>query len=127
MRYKVGLLLAAVLSTSLSNAHAADTQILGQQLLSLCTANMGNNGNAYEAAQCMGFVLGVANTFDCNETNHGYKWNSGVDVSQPGLVFQVVKYLKTHPSARAVDAHMVIGAALQDAFPCKKKSASIAE
>ena len=124
MRYRIGLLFAAVLSTSMSSAHAADTQVLGQQLLSLCTANMGNNGNAYEAAQCMGFVVGVANTFDCKATNHGYKWNRAVDVGQPGLVFQVVKYLKTHPAARAVDAHIVIGAALQDAFPCNKKSAS---
>ncbi len=118
MRNRIGLMLAAVLSTSMSSAHAADTKILGQQLLTLCTANMGNAGNPFEAAQCMGFVVGVANTFDCEETNQGYKWDSSVDIGQPGLVYQVVKYLKTNPAARTIDAHKVIGAALQEAFPC---------
>ncbi len=116
---------AAVLALSTgTTAMAADTHITGQQLLSLCTANMGGAGNPLEAAECLGFVVGVANTFDCTEDNHGYRWDSSVDVSQPRLAGITINYLQDHPTARAEEAHRVIGAALQEAFPCKPKAAA---
>ena len=65
---------------------ASDTHITGQQLLSLCTANMGGRGNPMEAAECLGFVLGVSDTFDCVETLHGFTWNSTTKANQTQLV-----------------------------------------
>lgn len=124
MTFKVHLVLAAVLSFAAPSAHAADTHVSGQQLLALCTANMGGFGDRARAVACMGFVVGVANTFDCIEDNHGYLWNSHAEASQPQLVAIVVDYIRRHPAARVGEGHRAIGAALQEAFPCQPKTAS---
>ena len=122
---KVLPLFAAVLSLSAASAAmASDARMTGQQLLSLCTANMGGRGNPMEAAECLGFVVGVADTFDCTEDNHGYRWNSSADVSQPQLANLTVHYIESHPTTLSGEAHKAIGAALQQAYPCKPKSAS---
>lgn len=99
---------------------AAAAQVSGQQLLSLCTANLNGKGNALEAAECMGFIVGVSDTFDCVEKNHGFTWNSLAASSQPQLVKIVVDWLHKHPASLNYEGHRVVGAALQNAFPCKK-------
>ena len=117
--------LAAVLTTTvLACGPAGAASVSGQQLLSLCTANMGGSGNAIEAAECMGYIVGVADTFDCVEAEHGYRWNSRAEVTQPHLALLVIQYLQTHPAARASTGHMIVAQALSDAFPCPKKAAS---
>ncbi|PZF77886.1 hypothetical protein DK847_05520 [Aestuariivirga litoralis] len=93
--------------------------VTGQQLLSLCTANMWGKGHATEAAECMGYVIGVSDTFNCIESDHGFTWDSGRGVSQPAMVASVVQWLQNHPEALQFEAHRVVGAALQAAFPCK--------
>ncbi len=120
--HSVFLAVSALLSSTL--AEASDTRILGQQLLMLCKANMGGGGNSIDAAECLGFVVGVAGTFDCEESNHGFRWNSSASVSQPRLAALVIQYLETHPKAQKEEAHLAIGAALQEAFPCLPKAAS---
>lgn len=102
-----------------SVAPASAGQVSGQQLLSMCTANLNGKGNALEAAECMGFIVGVADTFDCVEKNHGFTWNSTAAASQPQLVQVVVAWLNKHPAALNYEAHRVVGAALQKSFPCK--------
>lgn len=99
---------------------ASASTMTGQQLFSLCTANMNGKGNPLEAAECMGFVIGVSDTFDCVEKDHGFTWDSTVEVSQPRLVATVVDWLQRHPAALEYEGHRVVGAALQSAFPCKK-------
>lgn len=122
MSFKVLFATAAVLSLSIGSAtQAADIHVTGQQLLSLCTANLGGQGNPMEAAECLGFVVGVADTFDCVEKNHGYTWNSSVQASQPQLAGIVINYLQNHPAALNEEAHRAIGAALQESFPCTPK------
>ena len=98
---------------------ASAGQVSGQQLLSMCTANLNGKGNAIEAAECMGFIVGVADTFDCTEKNHGFTWDSGKSPSQPELVQVVVSWLNKHPASLGYEAHRVVGAALQNSYPCK--------
>lgn len=124
MSCKAHLVLAAVFSFAVPCAQAADTHVSGQELLSLCTANMGGLGDRTKALACMGFVVGVANTFDCVEDNHGYLWDSYADASQPELVAVVVDYIQRHPAARVGEGHRAIGAALQEAFPCQSATVS---
>jgi hypothetical protein len=100
-------------------APAAAGPISGQQLLSLCTANMWGKGHPLEAAECMGFVIGVSDTFNCVQGDHGFTWNSANGVSEPMRVAVVVQWLQTHPEALDYEAHRVVEAALQEAFPCK--------
>jgi hypothetical protein len=99
---------------------AASATITGGQLYAMCTSNMGGSGNPMLAAECMGYVVGVSDTFDCVEKNHGYTWNSSAMVSQPHLVTVVLQWLDTHKDGKNTEAHKVVGAALQDAYPCKK-------
>lgn len=123
MNTAVNKLLSGVLALGLMAGQAGATQVSGQQLLALCTANMHGKGNPLEAAECMGFVVGVADTFDCDEDHHGLRWNNRAPVSQPGIVKLVVDYIQAHPTALDSGAHVVVGKALSEAFPCGAKTA----
>lgn len=121
MAHRACLVSAAVAALAILPVNIASaSQVTGQQLWSLCTANMGGKGNPLEAAECMGFVVGVADTFNCTQNDHGFTWNSDASYSQPQLVVLVVDWLNRHPAARDYEAHRVVGAALQEAFPCDK-------
>jgi len=124
MNYGTHRLLAGMLAcTILAAAPAAAAQLSGEQLLSLCTANMGGAGNPMKAAQCMGFVVGVADTFNCEEDNRGLKWNSEAAGSQPQIVNVVVQYIQDNPTALATGGHIAVGEALSKAYPCPAKTA----
>ena len=117
-------LLTAVLALALlAPAPALAANVSGQQLLALCTANMGGTGNELEAAECLGFVVGVADTFDCEEAEHGLRWNSSVNISQPKIVQIVVQHIEQHPTDLISGGHYVVAHALAEAFPCPSKTA----
>lgn len=113
---------ALALATLIPAGNARANQVTGQQLWSLCTANLWGKGNPLEAAECMGYIVGVADTFNCTQSDHGFNWNSSAEYTQPQLVALVVHWLDQHPAALSYEAHRVVGAALQDAFPCKVAS-----
>lgn len=125
MTYRMmnSLLAGAMALSLLGAAPAAAAQMSGQELLSLCTANMGGTGNPMKAAECLGFVVGVADTFDCVEDNHGLTWDSRSAISQPGIVQLVVDYIHAHPTALISGGHYIVGQALSQAFPCGHKTA----
>jgi hypothetical protein len=113
------LLAVVTVILSLSGEVAVAAEVSGQQLLSLCSARQDGSDNSLEAAECTGFVSGVANSFDCDEANHGFTWKSDTTFTHPQLVLIVVDWLHRHPDAVSTDGSQVVGAALQDAFPCK--------
>lgn len=120
MTYKPNHLLAAALAiTSLSVGEAAAASVTGEQLLHLCTASMGGKGSALLAAECMGYIVGVADTFDCIDATQSFNNNNSAKVSQPKLVQHVVVYLEKHPAAKERNAFEVVGLALTKHFPCK--------
>ena len=124
MRRIVNPLLAAALALSaLPAGEAAAANISGQQLLALCTANMDGRGNPMASAECMGFIVGVADTFDCVEDNHGYTWNSAAAASQPQLVRIVVRHIQSDPKALAADGHRAVAQALSSRYPCPDQTA----
>lgn len=111
---------AALLALGLIMPGQADAAAqTGAQLYALCTANLNGNGNSMLAAECLGYIMGVADTFDCVEKNHGYTWNPDAKVSQPELVTVVLQWMDKHKDAAGQEGHKVIGAALQDRYPCK--------
>lgn len=120
MTVKAILLSTALLSSVAVSAHPSQAAtVTGQQLLSLCTANMWGKGKSLEAAECLGFVIGVSDTFNCKQSDHGFTWDSERGVSQPRLVAVVIQWLQSHPESLKFEAHRVVGAALQNAYPCK--------
>ena len=124
MARRMTQLIAAALALSVVFAGgAAASHMTGEQLLKLCTANMDGRGNPMAAAECMGFVVGVADTFDCVEDSHGLKWDPTVAVSQPQLVRLVVRRIQSDPTALKGDGHMAVAQALSGRFPCADKTA----
>ncbi len=94
--------------------------VTGSELSGLCRANIGGHGHVVEAAECMGYIVGVADTFDCVEQLHGFNWNSTQHVSQPQLVTTVLRWLDDHPRSLPYEADGLVGAALAEAYPCRK-------
>ena len=92
--------------------------VTGSDLSMMCKANMGCAGSPVVAAECLGYVVGVADTFDCTEQLHGFNWNPKKNVSQMQLVHTVIRWLDSHPAALAYESDGLIGAALAEAFPC---------
>lgn len=124
MARRMTQLISAALALSVMFAGgAAASRMTGEQLLTLCTANMDGRGNPMAAAECMGFVVGVADTFDCTEDSHGYTWDPTAAASQPQLVRLVVRRIQSDPQALAADGHMAVAKALSVRFPCPDKTA----
>ena len=80
---------------------------------------MGGNGNALEAAECMGFIVGVADTFDCLDATQLFNRANSAKTSQPELVQHVVNYIENHPATQGREAFSVIGLVLAAHFPCQ--------
>ncbi|PZF76606.1 hypothetical protein DK847_12460 [Aestuariivirga litoralis] len=117
--------LAAVLViTALSVGPASAAEVSGRQLLSLCAAGLAGADHPVEAAECTGFIAGVADTFDCVEANHGARWNSKVNLPEAELAGLVIQYIQSHPEALESDAHRLVGAALAAAYPCRPRTAA---
>lgn len=117
--------LAAVLViTAVAFGPASAAEVSGQQLLSLCAAGMAGADHPVEAAECTGFIAGVADTFDCAEANHGARWNSKADVPESELAGLVIQYIQSHPQALESDAHRLVGQALAAAYPCRPRTAA---
>lgn len=113
------VLAAALALTSLSSGEAMAASITGEQLLYLCTSNMGGRGNPLASAECMGFVVGVADTFDCVDATQLFNRDNSAKVAQPQLVAYVVEYLTRYPAAQKREAFEVVGLALASYFPCQ--------
>ena len=113
------VLAASLVLTSLPVGEAAAATVTGEQLLYLCTSNMGGRGNPLASAECMGFVVGVADTFDCVDATQLFNRDNSAKVSQPLLVSHVVEYLTKYPDAQKRKAFEVVGLALASYFPCQ--------
>lgn len=105
-------------SAMLASSPASAGFVSGSQLVDICKADQQGAGNPLMAAECLGFVIGVADTFDCVEKLHGFTWDSKADASQTQLVKTVVTWLDGHPNVLAYEADGLVAAALSEAYPC---------
>lgn len=114
------LALSAMIPAGAGLASASNHFVSGQQLYNLCTSNMGGKGHHLEAGECLGYIVGIPDTFDCVESNHGFHWNAHkAESSHIVLVTAVLQWLDANPDAMKEQAHRAVGAALQARFPCK--------
>jgi len=93
--------------------------VSGKDLQDICLADQQGSGSSLKAAECLGFVMGVADTFDCVEKHHGFNWDSSAKVNQQQMVKLVVTWLDLHQNALRYEADGLVAAALAEAFPCK--------
>lgn len=121
LRLPATALVLAVLAVSGAHSATASSHFMqGAQLYNLCTSNMSGKGNPLEAGECLGYIVGVSDTYDCVESNHGLHWDPKKAAgSQMKLVTAVLQWLDGNPAEKSQEAHRVVAAALQQSFPCK--------
>ena len=93
--------------------------VSGMDLHGICEADASGSGRPLQSAECLGFVLGVADTFDCVETLHGFTWDSKQEADQQKLVKVVIAWLDAHPQHLGYEADGLVAAALSESFPCR--------
>lgn len=92
--------------------------VSGADLLDICSPSRIDPVYRLKVAQCRGYVIGVADTFDCVNPTIGYTWNSETETSQEALVGVVVKWLQDNPGNLRYQANGLVAAALSTEFPC---------
>ncbi len=117
---KVWTLVLAVCGIALMNPieEARSGYLSGADLLESCKPRLIDAVYRLKVAECRGYVLGVADTFDCSRAVVGVSWNSRAPVSQEELVNTVIRWLNAHPRQLHYQADGLIVAALSEAFPC---------
>lgn len=93
--------------------------VSGWDLLQICKANPNHAGFGILSAQCRGYVTGVADTFDCTNSLHGFHWDSTITVERDELVAKVIQWFNAHPKTLRHEADGLIAAALGETYPCK--------
>ena len=92
--------------------------VTGSDLLTICSPARIDPVYRLKVAQCRGYVVGVADTFDCRSPRVGFTWNSKVRASQEALVVVVVTWLRKNPMNLRYQADGLVAAALSTEFPC---------
>jgi len=112
--------LAAVLALAVfSPTGATAGYVSGWDLLELCKASPASPVYRLQVSQCIGYVVGVSDTFDCASKLHGFNWSSTAPATQSDLVRVTVTWLNSHPSLLGHKSDGLVAAALSEAYPCR--------
>ena len=93
--------------------------VSGWDLLELCKANPASPVYRLHVSQCIGYVVGVSDTFDCTSKLHGFNWSSTAPVAQSDLVNVTIAWLNSHPNLLGHKSDGLVAAALAEAYPCR--------
>ncbi len=107
---------AAIAVTPMGDAFAGF--VSGRDLLESCAPNRADPVYRLKVAECRGYVIGVADTFDCKNQLLGFTWRSNMAASQRELVDVVIKWISRHPNILSYEADGLVAAALSETFPC---------
>ena len=79
--------LAAALAMTLSlPGNAMAGYVSGWDLLEICKSNPASPIYRLHVSQCLGYIVGVSDTFDCGSKLHGFNWSSTAPAAQSDLV-----------------------------------------
>lgn len=92
--------------------------VSGMDLLESCAPARADPAYRQRVAECRGYVVGVADTFDCTNALMGFTWRSNMQASQRDLVDLVIRWLRSHPQYLRYEADGLVAAALSEKFPC---------
>lgn len=99
------------------SAHAGF--VSGMDLLQSCVPARADPVFRQKVAECRGYVVGVADTFDCTNALMGFTWQSSSrQAGQREIVDLVVGWLRSHPEILHYEADGLVAAALSEKFPC---------
>lgn len=106
--------LAGILTHAAAYPTQADSFYDGSSLLNLCESK-----DTLEKWFCVGFVVGVADSFDCERPlMDGFHWQAPKGGTAGQIHKVVVRYLIEHPEKLHLQAASLSAAALSEAFPC---------
>ena len=89
---------AAVFALPLGHAAAQAGIMSGEDLIGICEPARADPVYRLKLAECTGYIVGVADTFDCSNKTLGYTWDSTRFRNQRKLVDGVVGWLHMHLS-----------------------------
>lgn len=92
--------------------------VSGMDLLATCAPAQADPVYRLKVAECRGYVVGVADTFDCKNQLMGFNWQSNMKASQREIVDMVIGWLRRHPEYLRYEADGLVAAALSEKFPC---------
>lgn len=98
--------------------------VSGMDLIGMCNPAGIDPVYRLKVSQCRGYVVGVADTFDCQNPTRGFDWDSTTNTSQSDLVDFVIKWIGNHPQWMSHQANGLVAAALSEAFPCPVQESS---
>lgn len=118
MRAFRAVLALAVALTLSSTSQALSGFVSGRDLLDICSPQRADPVYRLKVAECRGYVIGIADSFDCFRQSSGFSWNGSKSTSQVALVNNVVEWLSAHPENLKLQADGLVAAALAEAHPC---------
>lgn len=92
--------------------------VSGSDLLGSCAPSRTDPVYRLKVAECGGYVIGVADIFDCKNQLLGFSWRSNMEASQRELVDVVIRWISHHPDIPSYEADGLVAAALSERFPC---------
>lgn len=117
-RMKTWVAMATVAIVLEQAGSAVAGYVTGAELRDTCRPQTVDPVYRLKVAECRGYVLGIADSFDCARPLRQPAWNSQSAVSQEDLVNTVLVWLDRHPQSLAFQADGLVAAALSEAFPC---------
>jgi len=92
--------------------------VSGHDLLSSCQPRTSDPVSRLKLAECRGYVVGIADSFNCGRAYLGFRWNNSTPATQRDLVTTVITWLMRNPDTLDFQANGLVAAALSDAHPC---------
>lgn len=127
MRALEHCVLAAVLAAALLSPTGATAGFVsGGDLLASCKPQPVDPVFRLKVAECRGYVVAIADSFDCGQDARGFTWNSSTRATQPEVVDAVVAWLAKHPHQLGYQANGLVAAALAESYPCRDATAPTA-
>ena len=90
----------------------------GQDLLELCAPARIDPVYRLKISECTGYIIGVADSFDCKNKMLGSTWNSTMYAEQRKTVEVVLELLHFHPNVLHYQASGLVASALSGKYPC---------
>ena len=90
----------------------------GEDLIGICEPAKADPLYRLKLAECAGYIVGVADTFDCTNKTLGFTWDSTKYNNQRKLVTGVLDWLHFHPNVLHYQASGLVASALSGSYPC---------
>jgi hypothetical protein len=107
------LVMPLILIAFNSPVEASAKKFTGEKLMTICS-----EGTAAFTGLCYGYILGVADVMDCNDSEQCCGWKPPTGLSDDRLVKDVVHEIMRSPQSLSEEASKLVQSALRSSFPC---------